>query len=123
MSVETVEEISRHHSPYGHDLSDSCQQTSTTCSRITVTYSGELILVHIVPIRTRTSGHVGVIYEEVHNGGLAIVVSTLWRNHNESIAYLHDCVKHVDQEQLGAKVLVILAMTVQLRHRHEDMVI
>ena len=42
---------------------------------------------------------------------------------NESMAYLHDCVKHVDQEQLGAKVLVILAMTVQLRHRHEDMVI
>ena len=32
VSVETVEEISRHHSPYGHDLSDSCQQTSSTCS-------------------------------------------------------------------------------------------
>ena len=81
VSVETVEKISCHHSPYGHDLSDSCQQTLKTCSRSTVTYSRELILVHIVPIGTRTSGHVGVVDEEVHDGRLAIVVSILAKHH------------------------------------------
>lgn len=37
--------------------------------------------------------------------------------------HLNNAIKHVDEEQLCAKVFMILAVTVQFGHRHEYMII